>query len=138
MNSVEYIEVLNKSSVFALSDFDLVLQHDNAPIHRASNVTSWLNQDNVETLDWPPYSPDLNIIENVWAILKRRLASSSFTCSSIADVKRLVENEWTKVTPQIISTPKYSYKNVKKERLCHAILILTVLFLCILIFCINK
>ena len=104
MNSVEYIDVLNKSSVFALPDFDLVLQHDNAPIHRASNVTSWLNQHNVETLDWPPNCPDLNIIANVWAILKRRLASNTVSCSSIVDVKRLVENEWTKVTPQTIST----------------------------------
>ena len=103
MTSNEYIEILNKSLIFALSDFDLVLQHDNAPIHKASNVTSWLNQHNVETLDWPPNSPDLNIIENVWAILKRRLASSSVLCSSIADVKSLVENEWAKITPQMIS-----------------------------------
>ena len=107
MNSVEYIDVLNKSSVFALPDFDLVLQHGNAPIHRSSNV---------ETLDWPPYSPDLNIIENVWAISKRRLASSSVSCSSIADVKRLVENEWTKITPQMISTLYNSIPRRLQER----------------------
>lgn len=23
--------------------------------------------------DWPPYSPDLNIIETVWAIMKTRI-----------------------------------------------------------------
>ena len=43
---------------------------DNAPIHRATKVQDYLEKNNIQTLEWPPYSPDLNPIENMWRKLK--------------------------------------------------------------------
>ncbi len=43
---------------------------DNAPIHTARVVKSWLREENIQLLDWPPYSPDLNPMENLWGLLK--------------------------------------------------------------------
>jgi len=34
-------------------------------------ITRFLRDVGVETLDWPLQSPDLNIIENVWSLIKR-------------------------------------------------------------------
>ena len=45
--------------------------HDNAPIHRARSVAEFLLENNITTLPWPPYSPDINCIENVWAKMKK-------------------------------------------------------------------
>lgn len=38
---------------------------DNAPIHTARISKRWLKDHRVKTIDWPPYSPDLNPIEHL-------------------------------------------------------------------------
>lgn len=35
----------------------------------------WAEDHDVELMTWPPYSPDLNPIENVWAVLKQRICA---------------------------------------------------------------
>ena len=41
-----------------------MFQDDNDQTHRARVVTDFLWQHNVNRMDWPPYSPDLNPIEH--------------------------------------------------------------------------
>jgi transposase len=54
-----------------------IFMQDNASTHTARVVQNWLRnwaeEHRVELLDWPPYSPDLNPIENLWAILKENI-----------------------------------------------------------------
>ena len=44
--------------------------HDNAPIHTAAFVKEYLGTHGIEHMVWPPYSPDLNPIENIWGLTK--------------------------------------------------------------------
>jgi transposase len=42
------------------------LLHDNSPQFSSREVQRWLHNSAINVLDWPPYSPDLNPIENLW------------------------------------------------------------------------
>lgn len=50
-----------------------IFLHDGAPCHKAKKVSEWLRSNNIQVLDWPGNSPDLNPIENMWNIMKNKL-----------------------------------------------------------------
>ncbi len=54
-------------------DADFIFQQDLAPAHTAKGTKSWFNDHGITVLDWPANSPDLNPIENLWGIVKRKM-----------------------------------------------------------------
>ncbi len=54
-------------------DADFIFQQDLAPTHTVKGTKSWLNDHGVTVLDWPANSPDLNPIENIRGIVKRKM-----------------------------------------------------------------
>ncbi|CAF1168507.1 unnamed protein product [Rotaria sordida] len=49
------------------------LQQDNDPKHRSNICKQFIRKNVPELLDWPSNSPDVNPIENIWSIVKRKV-----------------------------------------------------------------
>ena len=64
----DHLHVLNFMSIHGCTTF----QHDSAPCHKAKSVMNWFHTKNVRMLKWAGNSPDLNPIENLWTLIKKK------------------------------------------------------------------
>ncbi len=79
-------------------DADIILQQDLVPVHTAKNTKSWLNDHGVGVLDWPANSPDLNPIENISGIVKRKMRNKR--PENADEAKATVKETWASIPPQ--------------------------------------
>ena len=79
-------------------------QQDNAPIHTSVYTRERLQSRQIQTFPWPPYSPDLNLIEHVWSLMKQYIQTNYFLTGhdasriSYDDLRQIVQEAWDSVT----------------------------------------
>ncbi|KAI2661899.1 Transposable element Tc1 transposase [Labeo rohita] len=71
---------------------------DLAPAHTAKSTKRWLNYHGVGVLDWPANSPDLNLIDNLWGIVKRKMKNKR--PNNADELKTTVKETWVSIPPQ--------------------------------------
>ena len=81
---------------------DWILQQDNCTIHVSKQMKEWFAAENIKVLDWPSVSPDLNIIENMWSELSRRVYSNGRQFSTIKELKSILIEEWESIPEEYI------------------------------------
>ncbi|KAG0973798.1 hypothetical protein G6F29_012625 [Rhizopus arrhizus] len=68
--------------------------NDNDPKHTSKLVKEYLEQQSYNILEWPAQSPDLNPIENMWSLLKRRLNDYETAPKGMDELYGLVTKVW--------------------------------------------
>jgi transposase len=80
-----------------------ILQQDNARPHIKKDVVEAMERIGIHILKpWPPYSPDLNIIERVWAIMKHRIERNG--PSTLEQLKEAIVDVWETLTLETINS----------------------------------
>lgn len=98
MTAAKYIETLRPFFEEDASKTErkrLVFQQDGASSHTAKVTQAFFRDSEISVLAWPPNSPDLNPIENIWSILKQRVEKHAAT-SKEALIKA-VQWEWNQI-----------------------------------------
>ena len=67
---------------------------DGAPCHRSKVLKNFLDSNNIDLLEWPGNSPNLNPIENLWSNMKIKVSEKQPL--SGAELVKAIKEVWVK------------------------------------------
>ena len=90
-------EILRPAAVPLVQQHQMTFQHGNARPHVARVCKDFLANNNIVPLDWPPYSPDLSPIENLWDELDRRVRRRRNTPNTLEQLRTALLEGWENI-----------------------------------------
>jgi transposase len=96
--AVDFIDNIYKPTLIPfLNQVDpsqhLLIMEDKAPVHTARASGNFLKSNNVNKINWPAQSPDLNPIKNVWLVLKRNI-QDLYQPKSVPEMQQAIQQAW--------------------------------------------
>ena len=77
----------------------MIVMQDGAPCHRSKVATEFLKKNKISVLEWPANSRDVNPIENMWTIMKDKVAYKQ--PSSAENLRQAIKDVWvTEITQE--------------------------------------
>ncbi|HET9247423.1 MAG TPA: IS630 family transposase [Xanthobacteraceae bacterium] len=101
MDKYKYCRILIDNLSDSAKKMDLnpyIFQQDNDPKHKSKVVAEYMKESNIEVLEWPAQSPDLNPIEHLWSHIKSELKRKK--ASNIEGLKDNIKTIWNEISPE--------------------------------------
>jgi len=122
-SSKDYIQLL-KTSAVPISKLnygkDFVFQEDNSSVHKAKVVKDFMKRSEINILEWPPKSPDLNIVEDIWKLLSSDVYDG-FQFKKTVDLKKKINEVILEFNTTKREKIQALYLTIK-QRLCTVLL----------------
>ena len=102
MDSEFYVEILMEklSEIKEIGGEDMMLQCDKDSKHVSKMVKEFYKKNKLNKMEWPSNSPDLNPIENVWVLMKRKI--NKHETKKISELIELVDTTWDEIDQEVI------------------------------------
>ena len=80
-----------------------IFQQDNAPPHSAKATKEYLEDKKIPLLEWPPHSPDLSPIENIWGIMTKKVYANGKTYKNVNDLWDAIVSAWHQIPVHVFT-----------------------------------
>lgn len=104
MNAVMYRDnILNPHVIpYVTRNPHVTFMHDNARPHVARICMDTLRANNIDVLEWPAFSPDMNPIEHLWDRLDRQVRNRNPAPATLAQLRAALTQEWANIPQNAI------------------------------------
>lgn len=108
MNAQQYQDMVTPyfpAYGYECAGFNWELQQDNAPIHVARSTLACFAERRIHLFnDWPSKSPDMNIIENMWSLLARKVYEGCRQYHNKAELMDGIKMAWQNISQDQIQS----------------------------------
>ena len=102
MDSEFYVGILMEkiSEIKEIGGDDMMFQCDNDSKHDSKMAKEFYKKNKLKKMEWSSNSPDLNPIENVWALMKKNI--NKHDTKKISELIELVDTTWDEIDQEVI------------------------------------